>query len=175
VVEERAPRYADRVSVVDSLVHWVQTPGFAGVAAVVAALIAFVAANRQGQITRAAHRKEQWWARAQWALDLTLSDRAENREIGLRTLLALAGSEWAAENEGDIIAAATAWALESPAAQAPDGAAAHGVLPAPRERKEPPTDRERSAAARARIAADRLRGVGTPQSITDIADAASGA
>jgi hypothetical protein len=151
------------VNVVDPLLHWVQTPGFAGIAAVIAAVIAFVAASRQSRITREANRKEQWWARAQWALDLTLSDRAENREIGLRTLLALAESEWAAENEGDIIAAATAWSLESS-----EPAASQGVLSAPRERKEPPSERERAAAARTRVAADRLRGVATPSSIAGI-------
>lgn len=157
------------MTVIDSLLYWVQTPGFAGVAAVIAAVIAFIAASRQSRITREAHRKEQWWARAQWALDLTLSDRAENREIGLRTLLALAQSEWAAENEGDIIAAATAWSLESPTAPPSQGA-----LPSPRERKEPPSDRERAVAARALIAADRLRGVATPQPVGRETDATPG-
>ena len=90
---------------------WAQTPGFGGAAAVVAAVIAFMAAWRQSKVQRQAQRKEQWWKRAEWALNLTLSDDTETRTVGFQTLKALSESEWAAEHEGDVVAAATVRAL----------------------------------------------------------------
>ena len=99
---------------VDWLREWLLSPGFGGAAAVGAAVIAFVAARRQAEVNRVASRKEQWWKRAEWALNLTLSDKSENRIVGLDTLDALSRSEWAAEHEGDVIAAATEWALGEP-------------------------------------------------------------
>jgi hypothetical protein len=92
--------------------QWLLSPGFGGAAAVLAAVIAYRVARRQADITLRAQRKEQWWKRAEWALNLTLSDKSENREVGLSTLDALSRSEWAAEHEGDVVAAATEWALD---------------------------------------------------------------
>lgn len=93
-------------------IPWAQTPGFGGAAAVVAATIAFSAARHQARVQRESQRKEQWWKRAEWALNLTLDDRAEVRTVGYRTLSALAASEWASEHEGDVIAAATSKSLD---------------------------------------------------------------
>lgn len=101
---------------------WLQSPGFGGGAAVLAAVIAYGAASRaalvqreNGQKDRAQRdrneRKAQWWHRAEWALDLTLNEDEEARIVGFRVLDALAGSEWAGEHEGDVIAAATERAL----------------------------------------------------------------
>ena len=101
-------------STLDWLRDWLLSPGFGGAAAVLAAVIAFLAARRQAEVNRVAGRKEQWWKRAEWALNLTLSDKSENRIVGLDTLDALSRSEWAAEHEGDVIAAATEWALGEP-------------------------------------------------------------
>ena len=98
----------------DWLREWLLSPGFGGAAAVLAAVIAFFAARRQAEVNRIAGRKEQWWKRAEWALNLTLSDKSENRIVGLDTLDALSRSEWVAEHEGDVIAAATEWALGEP-------------------------------------------------------------
>jgi hypothetical protein len=88
-------------------IPWAQTPGFGGAAAVVAAIIAFIAARRQALQQRQAERKEQWWKRAEWALNTTLSDDPDIRTIGFQMLESLASSEYAAEHEGDVIAAAT--------------------------------------------------------------------
>ncbi|MCS5717861.1 hypothetical protein N1027_06905 [Herbiconiux sp. CPCC 205763] len=84
---------------------WAQTPGFGGVAAVVAAMIAFAASRHQARLQRAAQRKEQWWKRAEWALNLTFNDDATRSEVGIALLEALASSEWAGEHEDDVIAA----------------------------------------------------------------------
>jgi len=108
--------------------HWLSTwatsPGFGGAAAVVAAAVAYAAARRTAREQRKnadndraqrdrAERKAQWWSRAQWALDLTLSEDTETRAVGFNVLDALAQSEWADEHEGDVIAAATERALAS--------------------------------------------------------------
>jgi hypothetical protein len=87
-------------------VPWAQTPGFGGVAAVFAATIAFAASRYQARVQRSAQRKEQWWKRAEWALNLTLSDDPAFRELGLEMLEALSESEWRHEHEDDVIAAA---------------------------------------------------------------------
>ncbi|GAA2036079.1 hypothetical protein [Pseudokineococcus marinus] len=106
----------------DWLGAWAQSPGFGGLAAVVAAVIAYRAARKAADTQRAnaeedrkqrerAERKNQWWARAQWALDLTLSQDTEIRTVGYDMLDALANSEWADEHEAELIAAATDRAL----------------------------------------------------------------
>ncbi len=86
---------------------WAQSPGFGGAAAVAAAVIAFFAARGQASVQRQAERKEQWWKRAEWALNLTLSQDSDIRTIGFHTLESLSTSEYADEHEGDVIAAAT--------------------------------------------------------------------
>lgn len=91
---------------------WAQSPGFGGVAALIAASIAYAAARRQTTINRLSQRKEQWWKRAEWALNLSLSDDSDERTVGFRVLESLSTSEWAAEHEGDVIAAATDRSIE---------------------------------------------------------------
>jgi len=88
--------------------EWARSPGFGGATAVVAAVIAFVGAWRQLVLQRQSQRKEHWWKRAEWALNLTIDPRPEVRDVGHTVLEALAASEWANEHEGVVIAAATA-------------------------------------------------------------------
>lgn len=102
------------------LSEWIRTPGFGGAAAVVAAAIAYAGVRRNARVQREASRKEQWWDRAKWALDLTLSNVPEEREVGYAMLDALADSEWAQEHESDVIAAATEPALATYQAQQND-------------------------------------------------------
>lgn len=92
---------------------WVPSPGFGGVAAVVAAAIAYAGVRRSVQAQREASRKQQWWDRAHWALDLTLSDDSTGRAIGIEVLDALGRSEFASEHEFDLVEAATAPSLEA--------------------------------------------------------------
>lgn len=102
------------------LSQWSRTAGFGGTAAIFAATIAYVAARQNARRQERADRKAQWWARAQWALDLTLVDDEHAQEVGFGMLNALANSEWAGEHEGDVIAAATEPALESSLSGEPD-------------------------------------------------------
>lgn len=101
------------VHLVRWLADWSRSAGFGGVAAIAAATIAYRAARQNARRQEKADRKAQWWARAQWALDLTLSDDPHAQEVGFGMLDALANSEWADEHEGDVIAAATETALDA--------------------------------------------------------------
>lgn len=89
---------------------FVCSPGFGGLAALAAALIAFWAATssatKSAKTATANARTDQWWVRARWALDLLRSESARDREIGLECLIALRDSEsWANEYE-EIVEAA---------------------------------------------------------------------
>lgn len=85
---------------------WLTSSGFGGTAAVVAACIAFLAASRSVRGQRETARKQQWWDRARWALDLTLSEESLRREVGIGVLDALGSSEFADEHEVDLVEAA---------------------------------------------------------------------
>lgn len=85
---------------------WLTSSGFGGTAAVVAACIAFLAASRSVRGQRETARKQQWWDRARWALDLTLSEDRVHRIVGLEVLDALGASDFAAEHEFDVVQAA---------------------------------------------------------------------
>ncbi|KQY61435.1 hypothetical protein [Nocardioides sp. Root140] len=97
----------------DAIGHWLTSPGFGGLAAVVAASIAYAGVKRSVRSQRDANRKQQWWERARWALDLTLSEDTTTRTIGLEVLDALGRSEYAGEHEYDVVEAAVAPTLEA--------------------------------------------------------------
>ncbi|MDO5634796.1 MAG: hypothetical protein Q4G34_08000 [Micrococcus sp.] len=93
--------------------RFLTSAGFGGIMAVMAAGIAFgaawlsaTAAGRQARADREERRratlKDQWWERAQWAMDQVV---AGDRQVGFEVLAALADSEWADQHEGDLIAA----------------------------------------------------------------------
>lgn len=103
--------------------------GFGGVMAVLAAAIAYTAARHSAKSARdqaaedrnqrkISDRKEQWWARAEWALNQVANG---NQELGYRMLNALGESEWAEEHEADVIAAATEDALSADEVEADTG------------------------------------------------------
>ncbi|HLS13208.1 MAG TPA: hypothetical protein VK095_01715 [Beutenbergiaceae bacterium] len=52
-----------------------------------------------------AARKDQWWSRAQWALDLILRKSDRSRVVGWEVLHVLGSSEWADARELRIIEA----------------------------------------------------------------------
>lgn len=98
----------------DWLGEWLSSPGFGGLAAVVAATIAYRGVRRTVQQQQEAARKQQWWDRARWALDLTQQDDNEvARLVGLEVLEALAESEYADQHEAEVISAAVAPLLDA--------------------------------------------------------------
>lgn len=97
----------------DWLGEWLMSPGFGGAAAVVAALLALYGVSRNVRVQREANRKQQWWERARWALDLTLNVDSSTRAVGFEVLDALARSEYADEHEAEVIDAAVSATLDA--------------------------------------------------------------
>lgn len=101
----------------ETLPFWQQfvlSEGFGGAAAVVAALIAgfFVWKSVQAQrastsVQREAHRREQWWLRTQWALDHIIEGTStDQRQVGIAAARVMAKSDFATNDEKDLIDAA---------------------------------------------------------------------
>lgn len=67
---------------------WTGAP-MAGILAIIAALIAFGPAYRSTRIAQENGAREQWWNRAQWALEMAASSRQSDREVANEALLAL--------------------------------------------------------------------------------------
>ena len=78
-------------------------PPAAGLFALAGALVAFAAAHVGTRSARRAAEREEWWNRAEWALDLARSRVRSERVLGLRTLAALKGD--ATETELDMLVA----------------------------------------------------------------------
>ncbi len=93
--------------------EWLKSPGFGGLAAVVAAGVAFIGVSRTVKAQREAARRQQWWERARWALDLTLDQESSTRVVGFEVLDALANSEYAEEHEAEVIDAAVNATLDA--------------------------------------------------------------
>lgn len=92
---------------------WLMSPGFGGAAAVLAAGLALVGVWRNVTARRESDRKQQWWERARWALDLILDDDPSARDVGLAVLEALADSEYADQHEAEVIDAAVSVVLDA--------------------------------------------------------------
>lgn len=58
-------------------------PAMGGLFALAGAVIAFAAAAVAARISRRAAQRQEWWARAEWALNLATSDRGSERDVGL--------------------------------------------------------------------------------------------
>ena len=67
---------------------WTGAP-MAGILAILAALIAFAPAYRSTRIAQENGAREQWWNRAQWALEMAASTKQPDREVANEALLAL--------------------------------------------------------------------------------------
>ena len=85
-------------------------------AAIVAAIIGLLTLKQRSQ----ADMRSEWWVRAQWALDASLSDNPKRAEVGLNIMSVLAASQLAQREEIEILSAAWEEPLES-AEQSLDG------------------------------------------------------
>ncbi|WP_454086193.1 hypothetical protein [Georgenia sp. Marseille-Q6866] len=73
------------------------SPAAAGVFALGGALVAFAAAKTAAGVARRAAERQQWWHRVEWALNLAISDRGADRDVGLRVLANFVGEATTAE------------------------------------------------------------------------------
>lgn len=61
-----------------------------GLFAVAGASLAFIAARFAARVSRQGAARQEWWDRAEWALNRAISDKGTERQVGLRTLELLA-------------------------------------------------------------------------------------
>ena len=80
-------------------------PPAAGLFALVGAGVAYAAARVAARTARRGAERQEWWNRAEWALNLARSDKQVDRLIGLRALEAL--TDEATQTEYALILAVT--------------------------------------------------------------------
>ena len=116
---------------------------------------------------READNRSEWWHRAQWALDSSLSADPRRAELGLGVLAVLADSALASPEELEIITVAWEDPLDRaparPTALPPSEAAASGQRAASHDAGV------QSAAARLRLVTDRRLGRTTPEWVGELA------
>lgn len=78
-------------------------PPAAGIFALLGAGVAFSAARVAARTARQGSERQEWWDRAEWAMNLARADNLSDRFVGLRTLAAL--KEEATEMELQMIVA----------------------------------------------------------------------
>jgi hypothetical protein len=61
-------------------------PPAGGLFALAGAVIAFLAANIAARVSRRSAERQEWWDRAEWALNLAMSDKGSDRDIGLAAI-----------------------------------------------------------------------------------------
>lgn len=103
-------------SPIDVVVHnapvadWQVWAAFAPlIAAVIAALIAVVTLWQR----RRADNRAEWWRRAQWALDASMSDEPKRAEMGQQAINLLARSKLATPEDGVLLRIGTEDPLEA--------------------------------------------------------------
>jgi hypothetical protein len=83
-------------------------------AAVVALIVGIIAVTQKSK----ADRRDQWWKRAQWAMEQTFKDNEEQQALGFRVLQVLGDSKLAADEELLLLESLTTREIEP---LAPDG------------------------------------------------------
>lgn len=77
-------------------------------AAVVALIVGVIAVTQKSR----ADRRDQWWKRAQWAIEQTFTDNEEQQALGFRVLQVLADSKLASPEEIVLLASLTTHEIE---------------------------------------------------------------
>ena len=104
-------------------------PVATALAAVVALIVGVIAVIQKSR----ADRRDQWWKRAQWAIEQTFQADNEQKALGFRVLQVLADSQLAAPEELRILESLTTPEIEAlaPAAQEGDHGDSHAEGRAP--------------------------------------------
>lgn len=111
--------------------QWLTSPGFGGAAAVVAAVLALIGVRRASAVQRQNARKDQWWDRLKWAVDLVLSGDEARANAGLAALTAITQAHGFDQDELNFVERIAGLFLE------PEES---GTLEAEAERREEGTD-----------------------------------
>ena len=84
------------------------------VATVASALLVLAAALLTVRQRDRADRKDQWWKRTQWALDLVLTGDEHARVLGMSVLQQQVESTLADEEDLELLAAPALWSIDLP-------------------------------------------------------------
>lgn len=125
------------------------------VAAIVAAIVGLLSLRQKAR----ADNRSEWWRRAQWALDASLSRSRSEAEMGQKAIEILGRSELASREELALLKVGTEDALLAAAAASEPRA----VAPSQRPASVGAEDRKvQIAAAKARVTLDQRLGEDTP-------------
>lgn len=100
-----------------------------GLAAVVALIVGLVAVVQKSR----ADRRDQWWKRAQWAIEQTFKNDAEQQALGFRVLQVLGDSVLASPEELRVLESLTTREIEPLAPVAEKGDDEEVTEPSPEE------------------------------------------
>jgi flagellar biogenesis protein FliO len=148
------------VTVVGAAPEWWQIVGALSplavlVAAIVAALVGLLTLRQKAR----ADDRSEWWRRAQWALDASLSRSRSEAEMGQKAIEILGQSELASREDLALLKVGTEDALLAAA----NVSGARTVAPSPSPEPVSAEDRKvQIAAAKARVLLDRRLGEDTP-------------
>lgn len=93
-------------------------PPAAGLFAVLGAFVAFGAARVAASTAKRAAKREEWWDRAEWALNLAMSDKGSDRDVGLAAIEIVI--QEATDTEAEMVNAVTSLLLVAPSDPLPD-------------------------------------------------------
>lgn len=131
------------------------------VAAIVAAIVGLLSLRQKAR----ADNRSEWWRRAQWALDASLSRSRSEAEMGQKAIEILGHSELASREELALLKVGTEDALLAAATASEPRA----VVPPQRPASVGAEDRKvQIAAAKARVTLDQRLGEDTPGWIVDL-------
>jgi hypothetical protein len=88
-----------------------------GLSAIVALIVGLIAVTQKSR----ADRRDQWWKRAQWAIEQTFDDNEERQALGFRVLQVLGTSELASKEELIIFESLTTPEIQTLAPQPQEG------------------------------------------------------
>lgn len=147
------------VTVVGAPPEWWQIVGALSplavlVAAIVAAVVGLLSLRQKAR----ADNRSEWWRRAQWALDASLSRSRSEAEMGQKAIEILGQSELASREELALLKVGTEDAILA-AAQASEARALAPSRPAPVSSED---RKVQIAAAKARVILDRRLSEDTP-------------
>ncbi|WP_284753102.1 hypothetical protein [Arthrobacter sp. efr-133-R2A-120] len=148
------------VTVVGGQPEWWQIVGALSplavlVAAIVAAIVGLLSLRQKAR----ADDRSEWWRRAQWALDASLSRSRSEAEMGQKAIEILGHSELASREELALLKVGTDDALMAAATASETRA----VVPSQRPASVSAEDRKvQIAAAKARVLLDKRLGEDTP-------------
>ncbi|GAA4048282.1 hypothetical protein GCM10023063_39660 [Arthrobacter methylotrophus] len=132
------------------------------VAAIVAAFVGLLSLRQKAR----SDNRSEWWRRAQWALDASLSRSRSEAEMGQKAIELLGHSELASREELELLKVGTEDALLAAAT----ASETRTVSPSQRPASVSPEDRKvQIAAAKARVTLDKRLGEDTPEWIAALA------